>query len=469
MRDMRFRLRFLGVAIALAIALTCATYIVTVNVNGARWINRANNTRLADARKTTVQGGIFDTRNVMLAESFAPAERHYTDDSQARLALSHVIGDQANMTDTGVENFHASTLLGFSSAKTELQKLVGSEPVGNDIILTVDTELSKYLNSLFPKGASGAAVIINYKTGAILASTSLPGFDPADMKAAVADSAYYNRVFQKLYAPGSTFKIITLASALDNEPTAESETYTCGGVWSYSMSTLRCAGLKAHGKMTLSEAFANSCNVTFGELAYHIGANELKRSAEGFGFNYDFRFADIKLNESHCLTNGTDAGDLIQAGIGQGTTEVTPLHMAMIAGAVANKGVMMEPKIIKEVRDASGMSVRTLSPTVFRNALSKETAEKVARYMYDAVNTGTGKSAKITGYKDGAVCGKTGSAEWTNDKDALTHAWYAGFLYGDENHPYAIAVVVEKAGMGGTVAAPIASKALKKCIDLNLQ
>ncbi len=469
MRDMRFRLRFIGIAIALAIALTCATYVITVNVNGARWINRANNTRLADARKTTVQGGVFDARNVMLAESFAPAERHYTEDAEARLALCHVIGDQANMSDTGVENFHASTLLGFSSVKTELQKLVGSDPVGNDIVLTVDSELSKYLRALFPSGASGAAVIINYKTGAILASTSLPAFDPADMKAQVADSAYYNRVVQRLYAPGSTFKIITLASALDNLPASENDTYSCGGVWSYSMFTLRCAGLKAHGDMTLSEAFSNSCNVSFGQLAYRLGADRLRRTAENFGFNYDFMFEDTKLNESRCLTAGDGAGEIIQAGIGQGTTEVTPLHMAMIAGSIANKGVMMQPKLIKEVRNASGTALETMSPEVFRNAVSAETAEKIARYMYEAVRTGTGEKAKIAGYTDGYVCGKTGSAEWTDDKDALTHAWYAGFIYGDDDHPYAISVVVEKAGAGGTVAAPIASKALRKCIELNLQ
>ena len=142
--------------------------------------------------------------------------------------------------------------------------------------------------------------------------------------------------------------------------------------------------------------------------------------------------------------------------------------MAMIAGAIANGGAMMEPKLISKVYSPAGAVVKTLEPAVFRQCTDAETAETVARYMYQTVKNGTASRAAISGYTDGYVCGKTGSAEWSNNKDDATHAWYAGFLYGDDAHPYAIAVVVEKGGSGGSVAAPIAAKALKKAIERNV-
>ncbi|MBR7040889.1 MAG: hypothetical protein IKI24_03505, partial [Clostridia bacterium] len=147
---------------------------------------------------------------------------------------------------------------------------------------------------------------------------------------------------------------------------------------------------------------------------------------------------------------------------------VTPLHMAMISGAVANGGVMMEPKMVREVRRHSGLMISKTQAKAFITCLKPDLARTVAYYMYETVNSGTGTRAKINGYTQGYICGKTGSAETTSDKNSQTNAWYTGFLYEDENHPYAIAVVVEKGGAGGSVAAPIAAKALKKAIDLGL-
>ena len=470
MKEMRSSIRLLAGIMGALVLILCAAFVITIKVNGNRWINRANNTRLADAKKTTVQGKILDSAGVVLAESSEPGERHYISDESVRRAMSHLIGDQENMSSTGVENFHASTLLGFTTTQTGymLQKLSGQAPVGNDITLTVSSELNQYIAKIFPAWKNGAVVVINYKTGAILASVSLPDFDPANMDQAVLDTAFYNRVLQMRYAPGSVFKIITLASAMENLPGVTEEEFACSGLWNYSAYTLKCAGSTVHGNMSLPQAFAESCNVTFGALAYRIGANRLKQTAENFAFNYDFAFDDVILNESKCLSGNTQATDVIQAGIGQGTTQVTPLHMAMISGAIANRGVMMEPKLIKKVMSASGAVVSEMQAEVFKTVTSEENATQIARYMYETVRGGTGTQAAISGYKDGYVCGKTGSAEWTNDKERATHAWYTGFLYGDDEHPYAIAVVVEEGGYGGSVAAPVASKVLKKAIELGL-
>lgn len=470
MKDMRSAIRLVSIILVVVIFLVSVSYVVIINTNRAKWINLANNTRVADAKKITVQGKVLDTDGVILSESDAPGERHYIQDDNLRRALSHTIGDQKNMSFTGVENLHATKLLDMSETKTGymIQKLTGQSPVGNDLYLTVSAELTEYISSVFPAWKSGAVCVINYETGAILAMLSLPNYDPADMSLSVQDTAYYNRVLQKRYAPGSTFKIITLVSALENLGDVTKEEFVCSGIWNYSDFALRCAAGAVHGEMSLTQAFADSCNVTFGSLAHRLGAARLKKTAENFGFNFEFNFEDIRMNASHILTNNMNAEDAIQAGIGQGTTEVTPLHMAMISGAIANKGVMMEPKLIKEMKNAQGVTLSTMTSEVFRTVTTPEIAEEVARYMYETVRGGTGTNAAISGYTDGYVCGKTGSAEWTNDKTKDTNAWYTGFLYGDKAHPYAIAVVIEEGGYGGSVAAPLASKILKKAIQLGL-
>ena len=470
MKETRASIRLLGFITAIAIVLTGITLVLLINVNGDRWINKAYNTRIAAARKTTLQGTVYDSTGTALAWTSTPGTRSYIDDYSTRLAFSQTLGDQNGQSSTGVEIFHASILLGFTDTRTEytLQKLKGQTPEGQSIVLTMNAELTEYVSSLFKMGQSGACVIINYKTGAILAKVSLPQYDPANMDLPAEDTAYYDRVLQKRYAPGSTFKIITLAAALESLPGVETETFNCSGVWNYSDYSLKCASGTAHGSISLKQAFAKSCNVTFGSLAYQIGAQRLKETAERFGFNYDFSFADVILNESHCLSSGTGAGAVIQAGIGQGTTEITPLHLAMISGAIANGGDMMEPKLIKQILNASGSVASEMQSSVFKTVASSDVCQTIARYMYETVKNGTGTKAQFSGYTTGYICGKTGSAEWTGDKTKETNAWYTGFLYDDDAHPYAIAVVVEEGGAGGTAAAPIAASALKKAVELNV-
>ncbi len=471
MKRIRRQICALCAVLCVLCLLTMLVFSLSVNANGSRWLNRAQNTRIQEARKTTVQGTVYDSAMTPLAFSARAGERNYISDRATRLSLSHVIGDQKGMSETGAEIRFATTLLGMTDrtgTDKTLQSLMGDDPVGYDIVLTVNAELNKYVASLFPEGSRGACVIINYKTGEILSKVSLPAFDPAHMDEWAEDTAYYDRATQFRYAPGSVFKIVTLSAALDAIPGVLEEKFKCDGEWDFAGSVIRCAGGTAHGEMTLRDAFAKSCNITFASLAYRMGAARLKAEAEKFGFNTEFAFDDVILYASRCLNASDSEGELIQAGFGQGTTGVTPLHMAMISGAVANGGVMMEPKLVREVRRHSGLVISKVQPKAFITCLKPELARTVAYYMYETVRSGTGTRAKIDGYTEGYICGKTGSAETTSDKNSQTNAWYTGFLYEDENHPYAIAVVVEQGGAGGSVAAPIAAKALKKAIDLGL-
>jgi len=236
----------------------------------------------------------------------------------------------------------------------------------------------------------------------------------------------------------------------------------CSGIWEFDSTKINCISNTAHGYIDLKTAFSKSCNVTFGKIAYQLGQARMRATAEKFGFNENFKFGDMIVYNSQFPTEMESDADLVWSGVGQSKVLVTPLHMAMITGAIANDGVMMEPMLVKQITNANGTVDTAVEPTVYRQVLTSQQAGTIASYMHAAVESGTASKAKISGY---TVCGKTGSAETSNDKTVETNAWFVGFVY-DEAHPYAISVVIEEAGAGGSQAAPIAAKALSKAIEL---
>ena len=469
MKELRRNMRLIGILIIGAFSVLCIGYALTVYTQGSQWASTSYNSRSQSSN--SLRGDITDRNGVVLATTDEDGNRQYLKNEAARRALSQTVGDTRGMSGTGVETFHSSTLMDISTSLagriTEL--ISGSRHVGNSIQLTIDAQLQAYVSSIFPEGYDGAVCIINYKTGEILTMVSKPDYDPSAIlnrkEAAdeVEDTAYLNRCLQGLYTPGSVFKIVTLASALEHDPAVVSQQFTCSGIWEFGSSKVNCAGNASHGQVGLKKAFAKSCNVTFGKLAYMLGEERLRSTAETFGFNENFKFGDFIIYNSKFPASMAGDADLVWSGVGQGTVLVTPLHMAMIAASVANDGVMMQPWLVKSTADAGGEQLTQGGAKAYKRIMSSEVAGTIASYMLEAVKTGTASKAAISGYN---VCGKTGSAEISDDKSVQTNAWYVGFVY-DEAHPYAISVVIEEAGAGGSQAAPIAAKALKKAIELN--
>ena len=221
------------------------------------------------------------------------------------------------------------------------------------------------------------------------------------------------------------------------------------------------SGRTAPGDMTLEKAFTPSCNVTFGKLAYQLGLERLRETAERFGFNENFKFGDFMVYNSAFPTEVANMNGLVWAGIGQGEVLVTPLHMAMISGAIANGGMMMKPRLIERVTSSLGAATAAGTPEAFRTVVTPQVAGTIAEYMYETVQNGTATRAAIKGY---TVGGKTGSAEVSDNKEVETNAWFTGFVY-DEAHPYAISVVIEGGGAGARMPSELAAKSLKKAIE----
>jgi len=438
----------------------------TVYTQGDTWASNVYNPRLV--RTSSSRGDITDRDGTILATTNASGQREYLSNTQARRALSQTVGDTAGMSGAGIESFYSATLLDLSTSITDrLSEIFNSaRHVGSSIQITVDARLQAAIAQAFPEGYNGAVCVTNYKTGEILAMVSMPNYDPYGLGSSeegVTDTAYLNRCLQGLYTPGSIFKIITLASALDYDPNVINQAFTCSGTWDYQGGDIVCmSGRTAHGDMTLEKAFKQSCNVTFGKLAYQLGESRLKATAEAFGFNENFKFGDFVVYNSSFPQNMRNMNSLVWAGIGQGEVLVTPLHMAMISGAVANGGAMMQPWLVQEISTSLNQVTKTGESKVYRQVMQPETANIIAKYMYETVKSGTASKAAIRDY---TVCGKTGSAETSNDKTKATNAWYTGFVY-DEDHPYAISVVIEEGGSGGDLAAKLASYSLGKAIEM---
>ena len=466
MKELRRNMRFVGMLVVVMFVALSAWFAMTAFTQGTVWASDVHNTRLAAAN--ALRGDITDRDGNLLATTGADGKRQYTANEAARRALSQTVGDTAGMSGTGVETFYSATLLDISTSLVDRLSALfhNAEHVGSSIQLTIDGPLTAYIAEQFPAGYRGAVCVTNYRTGEILAMVSLPNYDPYEIsarsEAQVEDTAYLNRCLQGLYTPGSIFKIVTLASAINHDPNVIDQEFLCAGSWDYEGGHIVCAGGTSHGTLNLKNAFKKSCNVTFGKLAYQLGLERLRETAEQFGFNENFKFGDFVIYNSAFPTRVDNMNGLVWAGIGQGEVLVTPLHMAMIAGTVANEGVMMKPWLVNRITTAIGTNTATGAPTPYRQILSPSVASKIAEYMYEAVESGTATRAAINGY---TVCGKTGSAEVSDDKSVETNAWFTGFIY-DQAHPYAISVVIEGGGAGARMPSELASKALKKAIEL---
>ena len=458
-------MRVVGALILILFITAGIWYGATVYTQGDNWASNVYNTRLV--RSASDRGDITDRDGVTLATTDSGGSRIYLDNETARRALSQTVGDVSGMSGAGIESFYSATLLDISTSLTDRLSEVFSDTrhVGSSVQITVDAKLQAYIASVFPRGYNGAVCVTNYKTGEILAMVSMPNYDPMNASGGeegVIDTAYLNRCLQGMYTPGSIFKIVTLSSALDYDPNVLHQAFTCSGTWEYEGGSIVCmSGRTAHGDMNLKKAFSRSCNVTFGKLAYQLGINRLNETAEKFGFNENFKFGDFVIYNSSFPESVSNMNELVWAGIGQGEVLVTPLHMAMISGSVANGGEMMQPYLVKNITTALGQNTKAGAAVPYRRVMSESTADIIAEYMYDTVKNGTASKADIRGF---TVCGKTGSAETSNDKQKETNAWYTGFIY-DDSHPYAISVVIEEGGAGGNMAAELASAALQKAVE----
>ena len=443
-------------------ALLAVYGIYSINTYGNRWFAYARNPRVREQKSAVTAGSIYDRTGILLA-STVDGKRVYQDDKNARQAVVHVLGDDQGQVSNGVEGFQTAYLYGFKASLLErFNALFSDEPrQGDDIHLTLDSELCTEIVEFFWRhkltmGKNGAVVVLNYKTGEVVAEVSLPGFDPMNPAAVSKDSeVYWNRATQSLYPPGSTFKVITTAAALENIPGVTEISIACTGGLDVDGQAIRDYGNAVHTSLTLKQAFTKSCNNIYALLALDMGDTALRKTAEAFGFNQNFLFRDLVVENSVYPTTGRSNFEVAMSGFGQSSIGATPMHMALVAAAIANDGLMMEPTLLRHTTTPAGSIRSTFNPKEYRSALNPGTAAILQEYMREVVTRGTGTQAAVDGLR---ICGKTGSAESSRNGRDVTHGLFIGYIDSDEL-PYAVCVVVEDiidGEGGGSTAAPIA-------------
>jgi peptidoglycan glycosyltransferase len=345
---------------------------------------------------------------------------------------------------------------------TELRALAGGgsrTPRGADIITTIDLPIERELYADLARYPRAAGVVMDPRTGAVLALASVPSFDPdaldRDFGALAVDprSPLLDRSIQGLYPPGSSFKIVTAADALDAGIATPQTLYRDPGGLTVGNFTFHDDENEAIGTQTLTGAFALSSNVDFGQVALQIGAARWLADAGRWGLgqslDFDLPAARDRIPDLAQITPGV----LAQLGFGQASLLVTPLRMALVGATIADGGTTPRPFLVRRIA-ASDTGIAT-RPEQLAQPIAARTAAEIRDMMIAAVQRGTGRGAALPGV---TVAGKTGTA--TTREGARSHAWFVAFAPARAPR-YVVAIVIENVGYGGTYAAPVARRVLR--------
>lgn len=446
---------------------------------------KPGNVRLWAKRNEVLRGTIYDANGLALTESekISPIEqkRTYTQGKYYANILGYVnqkygISGLEKTLDGTLTDYNSITIpriMSFFNIKDILSKRdQNEEKIGNSVYTTFDTNVQRVAYDALGN-RNGAVVVMNPKTGKIISMVSKPSYNPNDLANVIKQAnageltgfPLMNKATSGMYPPGSTFKIVTLASALQNIPDIENRTFhDTGKIVFNSTSSLSNQNGVAYGDISLRRALQVSSNFVFGNLALELGNDKLKQTAEDFGFNKPVKSVGIAVEISEFPSiSEAEPGSIAQSGIGQSSILATPMQMALVASTIANNGDMMQPTVIEKIVDKNGNLVKREIPKVMNaKVVNSNDAAIIKDYMNSLVINRQNRDWWM--FKGLNAAGKTGTADYTvNGKDGIPHAWFIGFAPADDPE-VAISVIVEGGGEGGVVAAPIAGKIMRAAL-----
>lgn len=429
-------------------------------IRGEQLDDRSGNPRIAELTAREERGTIWSADGVALVRS-----EMGTDGRQQRVyeasSLAHTLGYVTlKYGVSGLEESYNADLSGRRSGSgldQAIHELTRERVRGNDLVLTIDSRIQRAAAQALGDRA-GAVVVLDPRSGAVLAMVSTPAFDPATVEqngaALLSDpgGALINRVTQGQYAPGSVFKTVTAAAAFDSGEYQQQSMFRCLSGLVIQGFVIACGGVPPGTReYDFAHAYAWSVNVNFAEIGLKVGAERLVQQARRFGFEERIPF-DLPVTPSRLLRPGESFNEVLLAttAFGQGELAATPLQMALVAAAVANDGWIMQPYVVAKVQGPEGAVLREHDPRRWREVMRPATAATIRGFMITAVREGFSTQAGVPGV---TVGGKTGTAE--NVPGQAPHAWFTGIAPA-ENPSIVVAVVVENGGQGATVAAPVA-------------
>ena len=442
------------------IFLALMGYLVYFNaVKSKDIINSSYNVRLDSMSDRVVRGNIYDNNGNILAKTEVS-----DDGSEKRVypygsLYAHVVGydthGKAGLETT--ENFNLLTSHAFFIER--IVKAVREEKnIGDNIITTLDTSLQEAAYNALGDNR-GAVVVMEASTGKILAMVSKPDFNPnklADNWESISsgeESRLLNRATQGSYAPGSVFKLVTTLAYMRENADYANYNYTCEGEITYEETTIHCAKGNVHGEIGLKDSLAHSCNASYSNIGLTLNISKYQDTAKDLLFDSKLPSVLPYTKSKFQLTKDAASYQIMMTAMGQGETQVSPYHMALITSAIANGGILMKPYLVDEIVNYTGTSVEKNMPEKYATLMTSEEAAQLKEYMMAVTEYGTASSLSGQGY---TVAGKTGTAEYSSDKEKA-HSWFVGFTNVD-NPELVISVVIEGADSTGSRAVSIAKK-----------
>ncbi len=433
-------------------------------------INNSFNPRQELLASQNIRGTIYSKDGDVLAKTRVledgTEQRYYPYEN----LFAHVVG-YSTKGKTGIEySENMKMLTSHASLSNKIQNELNAEKnIGDSVITTLDVSLQQVAYDALGV-YSGVIVVTEPSTGKILAMVSKPDYDPNEIaviwEELVQDdssSVLLNRATQGLYPPGSTFKIVTaLEYYRQNGGDVSGYHYQCGGSFSKDGNTIRCYHGQNHGAVDFTRSFAKSCNSSFANIGTSLDIAQFQNTCRKLLFGTPLKMELPHKQSQFTLVQSDVTDTVMQTAIGQGKTQITPIHLNMITAAIANQGICMTPYAVDRIESATGSIVNQNRPTQETVMMTEEEAAFMTQLMTEVVLSGT--ASKLDGLSYTAA-GKTGSAEFSANKDD-SHAWFTGFAPA-ETPQVCVTVIVESAGSGGDYAVPIAKRVFDEYFGTN--
>lgn len=453
------------------------TYIQVIKASYYQQLPNNNHTI---ARSAYVQrGAILTSDGVTLAESLKQADGTYVRTYPQGSLAAHTVGYVSTQYGaTGVEASMNDSLTGhadYSNWQNALYSLAGVNQPGNSVVLTINSQIQQAAEEAL-EGHVGSIVVLDPTTGAVLAKASSPTFSYNDISTILStgDSSgeLVDRSCASLYTPGSTFKVVTLAAAIDSGTATLDSSIDAPARISIGGADVTNVAGEDFGTTTLRNAFTHSSNTAFGQLAVNVGASTLVDYAKAFGYGttlgQDFHVTASLMPDASEMTEWETAWAGAGQPVGQHSSpagpQTTVMQNAVVAAAIANNGVVMSPYLVDHVLSPEGVTITTTKPRSLGQAVTAETAQQVKEAMLDVVQNGTGVAAQVYGAR---VAGKTGTAEVAGGQINSTFIGFAPY----DNPTLAISICVEGSDDDNVsgLAARLADQVLSKSLNAQAQ
>lgn len=431
------RRTLISILLAMVLAVGVAFFCIKLVRNGDDWVGFFGT-------KYYSSGAIYDANGTVLYDG---QTKTYAENAKTRIATLHLVGD---------ENFGTSLRSVLASRLTGYNFVTGTSLGSHDVTLTVDASLNETAYAAL-NGHKGVVAVYDYTTGAVKCLVSAPSYDPNNPPSNIDgnpayDGVYLNRFFSGTFPPGSTFKIVTTAAAIEQKKDLSEFRYSCTGKLQVGDDVITCP--YAHGQnMDIDQCLACSCNGAYATLAMELGGNTLQKYTKQAGLLDSHKVCGIRTAKGSFEVEPDGSAHLGWSGVGQDKDLANPCALMTLMGGIASEGEAVVPKLVaKESVTGTALPAAFPDGKETYSVFSQSTCQRLKAMMRNNVTSQYGQSQ----FGDLAVCAKSGTAEVGSGEP---HAWFTGFI-DDPDHPLAFVVLVENGGGGAKVAGSIAAKVL---------